>query len=71
MREALFQRPFASGGAHRGGLGLLIVQRMLQLHGSEIRMIDTQGTGTTFRFELPAAVAQSGEGSPHAHGWRG
>ncbi|CAL8476223.1 ATP-binding protein [Caballeronia sp. S22] len=71
MREALFQRPFASGGAHRGGLGLLIVQRMLQLHGSQIRMIDTEGAGTTFRFDLPAAVAQTGDGAPHAHGWRG
>jgi signal transduction histidine kinase len=71
MREALFQRPFTSGGDHRGGgrggLGLLIVQRMLQLHGSQIRLIDEykehddQGKGTTFRFELPAAVAHSGD----------
>ncbi|SAK63760.1 integral membrane sensor signal transduction histidine kinase [Caballeronia calidae] len=62
MRDALFQRPFASGGAHRGGLGLLIVQRMLQLHGSQIRLVDGEGAGTTFRFDLPAAVARSGGG---------
>ncbi|MFM0325985.1 sensor histidine kinase [Caballeronia glebae] len=70
IRDALFMRPFASGGAHRGGLGLLIVQRMLQLHGSQIRLIDSQTTGTTFRFDLPAAVAQTGNGAPHARGWR-
>ncbi|BCQ25464.1 HAMP domain-containing protein [Caballeronia sp. NK8] len=72
MRDALFQRPFASGGAHRGGLGLLIVQRMLQLHGSQIRLIDTAGAGgTTFRFDLPAAIAQTGDGATHSYGRRG
>ncbi|SAK57797.1 integral membrane sensor signal transduction histidine kinase [Caballeronia pedi] len=72
MRDALFQRPFASGGAHGGGLGLLIVQRMLQLHGSQIRLIDTAGIGgTTFRFDLPAAIAQTGDGATHSHGRRG
>ncbi|SAL83771.1 integral membrane sensor signal transduction histidine kinase [Caballeronia arvi] len=71
MRDALFQRPFASGGAHRGGLGLLIVQRMLQLHGSQIRLIDTAGTGTAFRFDLPAAVTQTGNGAPQIRGPHG
>ncbi len=56
QREGLFERPFSSGGAHRGGgLGLLIVQRMLQLHHSQIRMIERAGRGTTFCFDLPAA----------------
>jgi signal transduction histidine kinase len=54
QREGLFERPFSASGAHRGGgLGLLIVQRMLQLHRSQIRLIDRDGTGTAFRFELP------------------
>jgi signal transduction histidine kinase len=61
MRDALFQRPFTLGGAHRsggrGGLGLLIVQRMLQLQGSHIHLIDAGTTGTTFQFALPVAVA--------------
>ncbi|BAN25435.1 sensor histidine kinase [Caballeronia insecticola] len=71
MRDALFQRPFASSGAHRGGLGLLIVKRMLQLNGSEIRLIDAAHQGTTFRFDLPAAVVQTGDGAPREHGRRG
>ncbi|MDE1179786.1 HAMP domain-containing sensor histidine kinase [Paraburkholderia sp.] len=55
-RAALFQRPFSSAGAHRsGGLGLLIVQRMLQLHRSEIHLVDRPGPGTVFRFDLPVA----------------
>jgi signal transduction histidine kinase len=54
QREGLFERPFSSGGAHRGGgLGLLIVQRMLQLHHSQIRLIERAGPGTTFCFDLP------------------
>jgi signal transduction histidine kinase len=62
----LFERPFSAGGAHRGGgLGLLIVQRMLQLHHSQIRLVDTTGAGTTFCFELPtAAVRASTAGLP-------
>jgi signal transduction histidine kinase len=56
QREGLFERPFSASGAHRGGgLGLLIVQRMLQLHHSQIRLLDREGPGATFRFELPIA----------------
>lgn len=55
LRESIFQRPFPSGGAHRGGgLGLLIVQRMLQLNGSQVRLVDRQ-VGTTLTFALRAA----------------
>ena len=55
LRESIFQRPFPSGGAHRGGgLGLLIVQRMLQLNGSQVRLVDRAG-GTTLTFALRAA----------------
>jgi signal transduction histidine kinase len=64
QRRGLFERPFSSSGPHRGGgLGLLIVQRMLQLHHSQIRLLDREdegesvgkipGPGTAFRFELP------------------
>jgi len=61
QRAGLFERPFSAGGAHRGGgLGLLIVQRMLQLHHSQIRLVETAGTGTTFCFELPTAALKPG-----------
>ncbi|KND57398.1 Osmosensitive K+ channel histidine kinase KdpD [Candidatus Burkholderia verschuerenii] len=65
LRDALFQRPFISGdthrGASRGGLGLLIVQRMLQLHGSQIRLIDDGRAGAAFRFELPVTVSPASD----------
>ena len=57
VRQGLFTRASAlqrlpgSGG----GLGLIIVQRMLQLHGSEVRLIEAAQTGTIFRFNLQAA----------------
>ncbi|ACC74504.1 HAMP domain-containing sensor histidine kinase [Paraburkholderia phymatum] len=61
VRARLFQRAFTSGGAHRGGLGLLIVQRMLQLHDSQIRLVQREGAGTAFCFELhPAGSVQKG-----------
>ncbi|HCU3799843.1 TPA: HAMP domain-containing histidine kinase, partial [Escherichia coli] len=56
MRTYLFRR--ASVLCHepseepRGGLGLLIVRRMLVLHGGDIRLTDST-TGACFRFFLP------------------
>ncbi|WP_233835516.1 sensor histidine kinase [Paraburkholderia sp. ZP32-5] len=55
QRDGLFERPLSSGGAQGGGLGLLIVQRMLQLHHCQIRLLDRAETGAAFRFDLPAA----------------
>lgn len=52
LRAGLFQRAFNAGEAHRGGLGLLIVQRMLQLQNSEIRLEDREGMGAVFEFLL-------------------
>lgn len=63
QRAGLFERPFSTSGAHRGGgLGLLIVQRMLQLHHSQIRLLDRAGPGTAFRFELTAVDQPSAAG---------
>jgi signal transduction histidine kinase len=72
QREGMFLRPFnqrgmsGAAGSHRGGgLGLLIVHRMLQLHDSQIRLVEREGrtpgdaTGTAFRFALRAVSVQS------------
>lgn len=53
LRAGLFQRALKAGAARRGGLGLLIVQRMLQLQRSEIRLQDREGMGAVFEFLLP------------------
>ncbi len=56
LREQLFQRPSAlnakSAREDRGGLGLLIVRRMLELHGGGIRLMDV-ASGACFRFFVP------------------
>jgi signal transduction histidine kinase len=52
LRAGLFQRALRAGEPHRGGLGLLLVQRMLQLQGSEIRLLEREGTGAVFEFLL-------------------
>lgn len=57
QRDGLFQRPFTMGGARRdGGLGLRIVHRILELHGSGIALVDGPGQGATFRFSLAFSV---------------
>ncbi|MGK9172663.1 HAMP domain-containing histidine kinase [Yokenella regensburgei] len=56
LRASLFQRPSVldkpRAGESRGGLGLMIVRRMLQLHGGDIQLVDVR-TGACFRFSLP------------------
>ncbi len=57
-REDLFHTPPALGSDRpdSGGLGLLIVHRILQLHGREIQLLDSR-EGALFVFTLPAATA--------------
>ncbi|QSA96538.1 HAMP domain-containing sensor histidine kinase [Methylococcus sp. EFPC2] len=43
-------------GRVRGGLGLLITQRILQLHGSTIEVLSGQGRGAMFTFKLPTTA---------------
>ncbi|HET7610089.1 MAG TPA: ATP-binding protein [Gammaproteobacteria bacterium] len=53
VREALLSAPTGGSRAAGSGLGLQIVRRILELHGSRIELDDAQG-GTRIRFELPA-----------------
>lgn len=41
-------------GRDGGGLGLAVVQQMLQLHGSSINCREAPGGGAMFQFDLPA-----------------
>lgn len=56
LRDDLFQRPSVlnpqASRENRGGLGLLIVKRMLELHGGGIRLMDSV-SGARFRFFVP------------------
>lgn len=55
LKEGLFVRPsIASQSRLRvGGLGLMIVRQMLQLHGSDITLVEKPDSGACFRFALP------------------
>ena len=48
-------RVAAADGATHLGLGLAIVKRLLDLHGSAIRVISAPGQGAAFRFDLARA----------------
>ena len=53
LQPVIFKRPaFASGGNRGGGLGLMIVRRILELHGSDIRLLSRDGRGAVFSFGL-------------------
>ncbi len=56
LQNGLFKRPIVLTGARSdstsGGLGLMIVQRILQLHGSDIRLVQQADKGAVFRFQL-------------------
>lgn len=55
LKEGLFVRPsIASQSRLRvGGLGLMIVRQMLQLHGTDITLVEKAESGACFRFALP------------------
>lgn len=55
LKVNLFERPsILSSNKHRaGGLGLMIVRRILQLHGSDIQLIEQARSGACFRFAIP------------------
>ena len=43
-------------GPDSGGLGLIVVARIVSLHGSAIRVVSEPGAGSTFTFDLPVAA---------------
>jgi signal transduction histidine kinase len=63
IRDKLFD-PFVSMGKENGtGLGLTIVQKIVQDHGGEIVVEKTSSQGTVFRLTLPlSSTAMSGGG---------
>ncbi|MGA7294861.1 MAG: HAMP domain-containing sensor histidine kinase [Terriglobales bacterium] len=53
MRERLFE-PFASHGKENGtGMGLTVVQKILQDHGGDVAVEQSSSLGTTFRLTIP------------------
>lgn len=57
LQKHLFARPSFKTGRREstGGLGLVIVQRILQLHGSDIRLLPQDDRGAVFQFHLNTA----------------
>ncbi len=58
---SLFSRPSPVARAHRpggSGMGLVIVQRLLQQHGREIHLVQRAGYGAAFSFGVPCVLPQ-------------
>ena len=57
VRENLFE-PFVSHGKENGtGMGLTVVQKILQDHGGDVTVEQTSASGTTFRISIPLSPA--------------
>ena len=57
VREKLFS-PFVSYGKENGtGMGLTVVQKIVQDHGGEVVVERTSAAGTTFRISMPLSPA--------------
>jgi signal transduction histidine kinase len=53
VRDRLFE-PFVSHGKENGtGMGLTVVQKILQDHGGDVTVDRTSASGTTFRLNIP------------------
>jgi signal transduction histidine kinase len=68
IRGSLFE-PFISYGKENGtGLGLTVVQKIIQDHGGDVTLEKTSEEGTVFRIILPvvssASADSGGEGKP-------
>jgi PAS domain S-box-containing protein len=67
-RERIFRKFYraeGSGGRSGGGtgLGLFIVQRLVEAMGGQVRVDSTEGRGSAFTVELPAAASVSPVGT--------
>ncbi len=67
VRDRLFE-PFVSHGKENGtGMGLTVVQKILQDHGGEVAVEQTSASGTTFRINIPLnPMAENGLAARHA-----
>ncbi|MDA8444601.1 sensor histidine kinase [Paracidovorax valerianellae] len=53
LQPGLFKRPaFSAADGRGGGLGLVVVQRILALHGSDVALVERSGKGAVFAFRL-------------------
>lgn len=62
LREGLFSRSSMMGQPQRlgrGRVGLVVVQRILQLHDSEIRLLEQDKGGAAFGFSLATSASIS------------
>jgi signal transduction histidine kinase len=65
VRDRLFE-PFVSHGKENGtGMGLTVVQKIVQDHGGDVTVEQTSASGTTFRAQIP--LNPSAENAQAAH----
>lgn len=67
IRGKLFE-PFVSSGKENGtGLGLTVVQKIVQDHGGDVTVENTSALGTVFRIKLPLSSSRKIEAAREGH----
>ena len=61
VRRRVFEPFFTHGKAQGTGLGMAIVQRIVEEHGGSVQVESAPGKGTTVTLALPASAAPGGE----------
>ena len=68
IRDKLFE-PFVSEGKENGtGLGLTVVQKIVQDHGGDVMVEKTSEEGTVFKLRLPLSSSPSGNSQVRVEG---
>ena len=62
VRRRVFEPFFTHGKTHGTGLGMAIVQKIVEEHGGSVQVDSAPGRGTTVTLALPAAAHPAGGG---------
>jgi len=66
LHDKIFELYFTTKGKDGSGIGLAQTYQVLQWHYGSVDFESTEGTGTIFRFHIPAAVAAMEAGPAYA-----
>ena len=64
VHHKVFESFFSTKGTEGTGLGLLVVQKVVEEHGGQITFTSAEGRGTRFRAVLPGRPAPAGATAP-------
>jgi signal transduction histidine kinase len=59
IRQKIFQSFFSTKGSQGTGIGLMMTQKIVDLHGGQIQVSSEKGAGASFIVRLPEKPSKS------------